>query len=78
MSRARIDAATTRLWRRYATEHLARYGRTPEDVTAGVDAWNIAHRIGMVLDMYRTDPDINDAHIQTALRRIFPNATFGM
>lgn len=44
-------------------------------VVRGVDAWALAGRAG-ILQLAYADPKIIDAHIQTALERIFPNATF--
>ena len=45
------------------------------DIKTGRDAWSIAHRAGIVRDAY-ADREIVDAHIQTALEKIFPNADF--
>lgn len=49
---------------------------TRNDITAGVDAWAVAHRAGITNEAYAISRDIVDAHIQTALSRIFPNAVF--
>ncbi len=46
-----------------------------EDVKLGVDAWDIAHNSGIMKEAY-TDPTVFDAHIQTALERLFPNCVF--
>lgn len=48
---------------------------TPKDVLLGRDAWTIAHRAGITQLAYK-DPSIHDAHIQTALQKIFPNVKF--
>ena len=45
-----------------------------DDVLTGRDAWEIAHRSGIVREVYGLG--VNDSHIVTALRRIFPNAVF--
>lgn len=48
---------------------------SPKDVFLGRDAWTIAHRSG-ILELTYKDPTIHDAHIQTALQKIFPNVKF--
>ena len=50
-------------------------GVTRHDIRTGVDAWTIFHRAGLTADAYR-DGDTCDAHIQTALTKIFPAAAF--
>ena len=45
-------------------------------VTTGRDAWTVAHKTGIALEAYDMSRDITDAHIQTALEHIFPNAVF--
>ena len=45
------------------------------DVKTGVDAWGIAHAANISMEAYN-DFNANDAHIQTALEKIFPNAVF--
>jgi hypothetical protein len=49
---------------------------TRHDVKTGRDAWAVAHRAGIVTAAYDVGRDVVDAHIQTALQRIFPNAVF--
>lgn len=44
-------------------------------VVTGVSAWNVAHNLGFTNEAYK-DRDILDAHIQTALEKVFPNAVF--
>ncbi len=63
-------------WRRYATLLLAERGFVVDDVKTGVDAWNVAHKLGIPEEAYHVDGSINDAHIETALRQIFPQAVF--
>lgn len=46
------------------------------DILTGKDAWTIAHNAGITRKAYEMGRDITDAHIQTALERIFPNAVF--
>jgi len=71
----KISSETVEKWRGWATEWLIDAGFTPEDMTAGVDAWTVAHRSGIVKDAY-SDPTVVDAHIQTALEKIFQNVVF--
>lgn len=49
---------------------------TSEAVNTGLLAWAVAHRAGIVSDAYAISRDVYDSHIQTALKRIFPNAVF--
>lgn len=44
-------------------------------VTDGSSAWTIAHRSG-VTDVAYADRSVTDAHIVSALKKIFPNAVF--
>lgn len=46
------------------------------DVETGIDAWTIAHRSGIVRHAYAQGRDVVDAHIQTMLESIMPNAVF--
>ena len=75
---AKIAQETICRWRGMAEVWLAnntRKGNTRADVLNGIDAWTIAHRCGITNDAYQ-DRDIVDAHIQTALEKIFPNCLF--
>ena len=45
-------------------------------IVSGVDAWTVAGRAGITRHAYDLGRDIHDAHIQTALQVIFPNAVF--
>lgn len=49
---------------------------TRDDVRTGRDAWEIAHRCGIVNEAYAIGRDVVDAHIVSALRVIFPRAVF--
>lgn len=58
-------------------------GRTLADVKTGRDAWHIASRAGITDICYGNTakdlpgiPDCHDAHIKTALAKVFPNAEF--
>ena len=46
-----------------------------EDIKTASDAWTVAHRSG-VTEICYSDRNCVDAHIKTALTKIFPNAVF--
>jgi hypothetical protein len=77
----RIDAQTTDRWRGLIDAYLlgklspAGEGLTRHSIETGRDAWSIASAAGVLRDAY-ADRTIVDAHIQTALERIFPHARF--
>ena len=60
--------------------YLAKHGHTFADVKLGRDAWNVLHQSGAYGaigdDFVGGYPDYKDAHFQTALKAIMPNATF--
>jgi hypothetical protein len=63
----------------WLTDHANKTGHplaALTDIDRGVDAWTVAHRAGLTREAYAMGRDINDAHIQTALEKIFPNAVF--
>ena len=64
-------------WKTQAADWLKDAGDpgTADDVYLGSEAWQIAHRCGIVSEAYQ-DPAVVDAHIVTALKQIFPNAVF--
>ena len=62
-------------WIKDADAFCARFGLNREDVKTGVDAWTVAHETGITKTAYAL-PNVVDAHIQTALGVIFPNAVF--
>lgn len=55
--------------------YLRKYNITRSTIIVGVDAWTLAHRVKFT-DWAYAQPGLNDAHIQTALQRIFPNVVF--
>lgn len=68
-------------------EHIAEYracaesflhskGLTLAEVKTGRDAWTVAHHAGITSHAYALSRDIVDAHIQTALESLMPNAVF--
>lgn len=73
---ARIDNETVRRWEGLAREWLrANTGLEPMSIRTGIDAWTVAQCCGIIREAY-VDPTVVDAHIQTALEKIFPNAQF--
>lgn len=79
----RIDSEYVEEFRKLAQNYLDQYGYKLSDVESGADAWTIAHRAGITEICYgNTAKDLPgiigcvDAHIKTALSRIFPNAVF--
>lgn len=63
-------------WEKYCRLLLAERGLKVEDVSTGVEAWNIAFKLGIASEAYRVDDSVSDKHIATALKKIFPNAIF--
>lgn len=65
-------------WHKDAAAVCAEFNITKEDVKTGRDAWSIAHKAGITRRAYDLPRElgVNDAHIQTALEDIFPNAVF--
>jgi hypothetical protein len=59
-----------------ADSFLAGHGYSRSDIKTGAQAWAVASRAGITHDAYAIDRSINDAHIQTALEKIFPEAVF--
>ena len=59
-----------------ADSWLAARGYARADIRTGRDAWAVAHGSGITSHAYALSRDIVDAHVQTALERIFPNAVF--
>ena len=71
----KFDDGTVARWKNLVAEGLAPLGEDFSSVTTGVQAWNIAHNLGIVKEAYK-DPTVFDAHIQTALEKIFPACVF--
>ena len=65
-------------WKREADAFCATHSLTRDDIKTGVDAWAVAHKTGMTRTAYDLPRSlgVNDAHIQTVLEAIFPNAVF--
>lgn len=64
------------LWKRLISEYLfTEYQLLIEDITTPGDAWFIARSSGCMKTVYGSR-DITDAHIITALKKIFPNVNW--
>ena len=59
-----------------ADSWLAARGYIRADIKTGRDAWAVAHGSGITSHAYGLSRDVIDAHIQTALERVFPHAVF--
>lgn len=58
-----------------AVGYLALRGFQINDVKHGSDAWVIAHQTGFASQCYE-QADVTDAHIVTAMKKVFPNVVF--
>lgn len=72
----KIPQDTMVRWRGMAERLCAEYNLALSDIKTGREAWGAAHKAGITSEGYAMGRDIHDAHIQTALERIFPNAEF--
>jgi hypothetical protein len=61
-------------WKKFCDLRSRELGYRLETVDTPRLAWNIAHQLEIPKEAYHVDDSINDAHIETALKRIFPNA----
>lgn len=59
-------------WEKYCRLYCYDRKAILSDIKNPVLAWNIATRLDIPREAYKCD--LNDEHIETALRRIFPNA----
>lgn len=80
---ALINAEQLEEFRTLATNWLAERDLACDQVQSGAAAWAVAHRAGITEICYGNTakdlPGIDgclDAHIQTALQKVFPNAVF--
>jgi hypothetical protein len=72
----KIGAETVDAWRSKAERWLTVRGFSIAQVITGRDAWAVAHGAGITREAYGMSRDVCDAHIQTALEKIFPAAVF--
>lgn len=59
-------------WGKYAQALLNEHGKTKRDVSTPQFAWDVAHYLDIPKEAYHVG--LNDNHIGTALKRIFPDA----
>lgn len=71
----RFDDQIITDWTKLADKYLTPHNYTRGDIKTGRDAWAVAHRCGITAIAYLAR-DVTDAHIKTALARVFPNAVF--
>jgi hypothetical protein len=72
---AYFDKDTVARWKAMATAYLEPKDHTCASVLTGAMAWSVAGNCGITREAYN-DRKVVDAHIQTALETIFPNAVF--
>ncbi len=70
----KTDKATLSRWNKYACLMCRDNGVKTGDILTGAMAWSIAHKLDIPREAYHMG--LNDKHISTALKRIFPNAIF--
>jgi hypothetical protein len=63
-------------WTAKADACLLRFNSTRDMVVTGRDAWTVAHKAGIYREALDSGRDVVDAHVQSALQVIFPNAVF--
>lgn len=71
----KFDKETINRWAAMAADYLGHNGYDIADVKIGVEAWGIAHSIGITEEAY-LDRSVVDAHVVSALKLIFPEAVF--
>lgn len=72
----RFNAETIERWKKMVNDFVAEHcNGAVDDVLTGSMAWEVAHRAGITGEAYK-DRTVVDAHIKTALQKIFPNAVF--
>jgi hypothetical protein len=59
-------------WNKYAMMLLKEHGYKTDDVKSKITAWNIANKLDIPKEAYKLG--MEDNHIETALKRIFPIA----
>lgn len=72
----KFDDDTIARWKAMAQNYLSLHAdMTTNSVETGRMAWDVAHGCGIVREAYN-DRSVVDAHVQTALQKIMPNAVF--
>ena len=80
---AKIDTDTLVRWTKMVDDWMAANAgildavgiRLRDHVVDGISAWTLVRRSGVLDEAYK-DRSIVDAHIQTAMEKIFPNVKF--
>jgi hypothetical protein len=72
----KISSNDIEMFREQAEGFLTLRGYSIDDVKLGSDAWTVAHNVGFASYCYDLGRDIYDAHIVTAMKKVFPNAVF--
>ena len=70
----KVHAEMLARWRKYTALYVRDlgHGQTVDDVKTPACAWTIAHKLDIPREAYGFG--LHDKHIETALKRIFPNA----
>ncbi len=71
----KFDNDTLIRWEGMIWNFLGQNGYGIEDVVTGKEAWNVANVVGILSEAYE-DRTVIDAHIQTVLEKLFPDAIF--
>ena len=70
---SKISKETVESWKAQFLERFSEEHRL--SVTSGWEAWNVFHHFKWS-EIYQQDRNVLDAHIQTALEKVFPNCVF--
>ncbi len=71
--RMRVTKETLKRWDKYCNLLCHEHNTRKEDISSLGTAWAIAHKLDIPKEGYHLG--LNDNHIETALRRIFPNVS---
>jgi len=69
----KIDKTTRERWTKYCRLYVQERGYLLEDIKDTGQVWHIAHMLDIPKEAYHIDATVNDNHIETVLRKIFPN-----
>ena len=68
----KVDKPTLTRWTKYCRLYCNERGTHTNNVRSKITAWNVAFALDIPKEAYHIN--LNDTHIETALKRIFPNA----
>lgn len=68
----KVEKETFARWNKYTDLFLKENGITVAAVNTPIKAWDVAHRLSIPKEAYHIG--LNDSHIKTALRKLFPHA----